>query len=343
MTENSNIAVVPGSRFTAIPPVAPKDKRPFWSVLIPVYNRTKYLPECLNSVLAQWTGEEEMEILVIDNASTPPLFELVNSLGKGIVRYYRHQENVGLVGNFNVAIALSRGQWIHLLHDDDYVLPGFYSKLKQSLDGCSESVGAAFTGYENINEKNEVIFSQQVYGEHKGIASDWLAKIGVSNPLNPPAVVIRRSAYERLGGYHSELTFTTDWELYKRIATFYDWWYEPDILARYREHPNNITAESSLSGSKGTCLRRAIEISTDYIPIEITAKSRKHHFDYCLREAVVPLHFGQIDGALRLLKEALKIDQSTEALTKLFAWLKQDEAAPLRSEITLRLLSLHLE
>jgi protein O-GlcNAc transferase len=322
-------------RFPAIP-VQEEGKRPFWTVVIPVYatpHRRQYLLQCLASVLMQWQGNSEMEILLIDDASVPPLYDLVNAIGGGIIRYYRNPQNMGAYRNFNIGVALSRGQWIHLLHDDDYVLPGFYDRLKQSLEGCPESVGAAFTGYENIDETGKVVFTQQVYGKYQGIAPDFLQRIGVANPLNMPAVVISRKVHEHLGGYLPELNYTGDWEFYKRIAAFYDWWCEPEILARYRQHSDNITTESILSGSKGTCLRRAIEVSQDYIPQEITAKSRSHHFNYCLKEAAIPLHFGKVDGALRMVREALIIDRSTESVAKLFAWLKEDEAALLRDEI----------
>jgi len=334
--------IVGGHRFPAILPVADDPgERPFWSVVIPVYNRTDYLLECLVSVLAQWTGEAQMEILVIDNASTSPLFELVNSIGGGVVHYYRHPHNVGVVRNHNAGIALSRGQWIHILHDDDYILPGFYSRLQENLAGCADSIGAAFTGYQNINEKGEVIFHQQIYGDKQGIAENWLQLIGVANPLNAPAVVIRREAYERMGVYHPELIYTCDWELYKRIAAVYDWWYEPEILACYRKHSNNITSELLLSGKQITSIRRAIEISESYLPsdlcAEITGKSRSYYFNYCLTHLAIPLKAGNLTGALYALQESLKIDSSPQSVAKLFTWLTQEEVAPLREEIVSKL------
>ncbi|MBN3922244.1 tetratricopeptide repeat protein [Nostoc sp. NMS4] len=334
-------------RFLAIPPVAAdKEKRPFWSVVLPIYstnNRTNYLFECLVSVLRQWSGEEEMEIVVVDDASPVSLKDLVDEIGQGIIRYYRNSQNRGAYQNFNTAITISQGQWIHLLHDDDYVLPGFYARLRQSLETCPPSIGAAFTGYENVNEQGKVVFSQQIYGNNRGIAENFIQMIGLVNPLNMPAVVVRRSTYEHLGGYLSELNYTGDWEFYKRITAFYDWWYEPEILARYRHHTHSITTESVLSGSQGTCLRRAIEISEDYIPVEITAKSRSYHFNYFLSQAQIPLQLDKLEGALRMVQEALKIDSSSGAVAHLFTWLQHDEAALLRDEITSRLISLPLK
>ncbi|MDJ0796789.1 MAG: tetratricopeptide repeat protein [Calothrix sp. MO_167.B12] len=331
-------------QFPAIPPVPPSDeKRPFFSVIIPLYNRKDYMLECLASVLAQWQGEEEMEILVMDNASDPPLFELVNAIGGGIVRYYLNSENIGPRRNFNRGIALSRGEWIHLMPEDEYVLPGYYSRLKSSLQGCPDSVGAAFTGYENIDEKRKVVFTQKHSGMKRGINKNWLQRIGSANPLNPCATLIRRAAHERLGAYDLVNLYTPDWELYKRIASFYDWWCEPAILACYRQHSNNMSSEVFLAGAQAEYYRMGIEISESYLPMEyraeITARSRKIYFNRCLSDVAIPLKADNVAGAFRLIQEALKIDSSPEAVSQLFNWLATEEAAPLRNAIASKLIS----
>ncbi|MCU0537196.1 MAG: tetratricopeptide repeat protein [Hydrococcus sp. Prado102] len=345
-TENCDRAevVIGEYQFPAIPSVSnSNEKRPFWSVVIPVHNRTQYILECLASVLAQWTGEEDMEIIVIDDASTSPIFELVKAIGAGIVRYYRNPQNLKQAGTWNAGISLSRGQWIHLLHDDDYVLPGFYSQLKQSLEGCTESIGAACTGYENINERGVATLSKQLYGTYKGIAENFLELVGITNPLNPPAVVIRRTTYERLGGYHPDFTFLPDWEMYKRIAAYYDWWNEPDILVRYRQHSQSMTAKRLSNDSPMDSIRRAIAISESYLPAnscaQITARSRNYYFQWCLERAEILLEAGNLSEAFRVIQDALKCDRSSEAVRELLVWLTQDNITPIQDEIVLKLLS----
>ncbi|MGF1588941.1 MAG: tetratricopeptide repeat protein [Pleurocapsa sp.] len=318
--------------FPAIPPVL-KDQanRPFWSVVIPVLNRPEYFPECLASVLAQWTTAEDMEIIVLDNGSQPPQWQIPEHLGKGIIRYYRFPETVSLQENWNTAVTLCQGQWIHLLHHDDYVLPEFYARLRASLENCPETVGAAFTDYENINQERQIIFTQKHNLEnYRGIVTDWILRIGVSCTVSPPSVVIRRAAYEYLGGYKLDLPYTCDWEFYKRVASFYDWWHEPGILVHYREQANSITVAENINGSSGAAHRRAIDISASYLPCEhraaITAKSRAFHFDWCLQRAQIPLKVGNLEGALCLIKEALKMDHSPETISRLSLWLQQQAA-----------------
>lgn len=324
--------------FPAIAPITDSDERPIFSVVIPIYNRTDYLLQCLASVLEQWTGAEEMEIIVIDNASTQPMFELVHGIGSGVVHYYRNPENIGAITNFNTGIALSRGKWIHLLHDDDYVLPGFYDRLKQSLLLCPDSVAFAFTGYENVNKQGKLIYSPKLDSNQRGIVPNWLQQIGETNPLNMCAVVIRREAHEQLGLYLPELSYSTDWELYKRIAVFYDCWYEPEILACYREHVESITNELLKTGTDVTSILWTIEISESYLPVEycaeITAKSRYCYFNIFLADVKTLLKFGDVGSAFHLIQQILQLDRSPQALANLFALLAKDEAAPLREEIS---------
>jgi tetratricopeptide (TPR) repeat protein len=310
-------------QFPAIPPVTdPDEPRPFWTVVIPVYNRVEYLLECLASVLVQWPGVADMEILVMDNASTTPIFEWVNSLAGGIVRYYRNPQNIGGTANYNAGISLARGQWVHVLHDDDCVLPGFYAKLQRSLATCPDSVGVGCSGFDYINEAGESIDTGEIvslYGEQQGILQNWLPKIGVCGLVTIPAMVIRRSAHERLGGYSPELAGIDDWEIFKRYASFYDWWYEPGILARYREHTQKMTPENWRTGKLASSIRRAIEVSDTYLPIEqraeITARARIQNLNYCLSRASIPMSSGNLLGTLQILQEVLKIDSSSQAVT----------------------------
>lgn len=109
--------------------------RPLWSVMIPSYNCGAYLADCLKSVLAQDPGEEIMEIVVVDDASqSGNPAEIVREVGKGRVRFFSQQKNVRSVENFNTALDLSRGKYVHLLHCDDIVLPGYYNVISSLFD-----------------------------------------------------------------------------------------------------------------------------------------------------------------------------------------------------------------
>src|SRR5437879_1253487 len=112
-----------------IPP-PPPGTRPMWSVMIPTYNRLTYLEQALRSALDQDPGPEQMQIGVVDNCSTEVDTEaFIRKIAGDRIEFYRNPQNVGTYLNCNQCIVHARGQWVHILHDDDAVLPGFYREL----------------------------------------------------------------------------------------------------------------------------------------------------------------------------------------------------------------------
>ena len=125
----------------AIEPVPAGVARPFWSVMIPIYNaREDYLRETLQSVLCQVPGAEEMQIEVLDNCSTAGDAEaLVREIGGGRIAYHRHTHNLGIAGNSNACIERARGRWVHILHGDDTVRPEFYRRARSGIEDHPEA------------------------------------------------------------------------------------------------------------------------------------------------------------------------------------------------------------
>jgi abequosyltransferase len=98
---------------------------PFLSVCVPTYNRASFLRECLESVLESAAGHPEVEILVVDNASTDDTPALIAHFQQHYpqVRYHRHAANIGGENNFYAAAQLASGEYVWLLGDDDKLLP----------------------------------------------------------------------------------------------------------------------------------------------------------------------------------------------------------------------------
>ncbi|WP_157578920.1 glycosyltransferase family 2 protein, partial [Pontibacter roseus] len=93
-----------------IPPLDPSEERPLWSVMIPVYNCSQFLVYTLESVLEQGIPVEQMQIEVVDDASTDADVEkIVQEVGKGRISYYRQPQNVGSLRNFETCINHAKG------------------------------------------------------------------------------------------------------------------------------------------------------------------------------------------------------------------------------------------
>ena len=100
------------------------------SIAIPTYKRAGFLKEALESALAQ-RPVCDFEILVVDNNplrddETEQLMRQYKETG--IVSYYKNDQNLGMGGNWNRCLFLSRGKWVVLLHDDDRLEASFLQK-----------------------------------------------------------------------------------------------------------------------------------------------------------------------------------------------------------------------
>ena len=249
-----------------IKPVPSTEKRLQWSVMIPVYNCAQYLPEALQSVLVQSFSEEIMQIEVIDDASTDAdIEEIVERIGKGRIKYYRHDVNVGSLRNFETCINRAKGEIVHLLHGDDRVRPGFYEKIN-SLFSHYPEVGAAFCRYNYINEEGIEKLTHPAEMSEDGILQNWLLRIAEVCGIQYVSIAVKREVYERLGSFYG-LIYGEDWEMWVRIAKSYPVAYTPEILADYRSHDNSITGNKFLNGGVMKDMKQVIGLIKNYIPV----------------------------------------------------------------------------
>jgi glycosyltransferase involved in cell wall biosynthesis len=125
MSSRNESAVMSNVTTTRIWPISGEGQRPIWSVMIPVYNRVKYLRQALESVLSQGHRQDEMQIEVVDDCSANNVVEpVVKGICSDMISFYRQPRRVGLVSNWNTCIERARGHLVHILHDDDFVAKG---------------------------------------------------------------------------------------------------------------------------------------------------------------------------------------------------------------------------
>jgi glycosyltransferase involved in cell wall biosynthesis len=336
---------------SAIPrlePVSGGAPRPFWSVVVPIYERRSYVRQCLDSVLDQDPGPEEMEILVVDDASPSDLSDLINSIGRGRVSYIRNANNLGLYASTNAALRATRGRWLHVLHDDDWVMPGFYTTLKNAMETAPDAIGVAFCMYVNCYERDGSTWSPPPFRTGAGtMPRDFLARLAAGNPLNLPAVVYRRRTFERVGLFREDLPFTADWEWYVRSALQVDWHYQPEALARYRVHAGNQTLDLARTGRTARDIRRTLDIFADVLPREMAVQtlpaSRRFHARQFLSTALAQLQAGSQELAEHFLSEALAIDPDAPARLEFAQLLQHPLAASLRDFVRAALLRRSLQ
>jgi glycosyltransferase involved in cell wall biosynthesis len=279
--------------------------------MIPTYNCDDLFEPTLRSVLNQDPGPNQMQIAVVDDGSSSRYHEeVVERLAPGRIELYRRESNVGLARTWNECIARSRGHWVHILHQDDLVLPGFYETL--ALAEAVPCVGAAFCRHITINRAGDHLERSILHSPTAGVLADWLPAISRHQYITCPSIVVRRKVYEHIGGYSTDLCYTLDWEMWVRIAATYSVWFEPRLLACYRYHPGNETARLRRADRDLDDVWKTIAIIRSILPPEhhdavgsgLLAKCRRD----ALNESCVAFQNGELRSGLKSFRRAIKCD-----------------------------------
>lgn len=205
---------------------------------IPTYNRSHFLKSCLESVLAQ--DYDDFQVLVLDNASTDDSEAVVRSFADSRVTYIRNETNVGLFGNWNRVLEMTRSPYLTILPDDDVILPGF---IRNSVMALSEHQNAAFSAAlaRYIDANGNRMHLQDAGEMPAGLVGglDYLHHIvaGPVRVVHPATAMMRSSALARVGTFkapHSKQLL--DLNLYIRLAARFDIVLIPEELAHVRLH-----------------------------------------------------------------------------------------------------------
>lgn len=214
-----------------------------WSVVIPAYMPGENLAVAVDSVLVAMGTRQDYEVVVVDDGSPDPI--TLREYGPR-VRLDTCAENVGAVPNFNRAIGRAEGEFIHVLHADDYVEPGFYGALEAGL--AIDGVVAAACGVHRVDGAGVLIETMKPELPRAGIWTRAFERLAVSNRLPAPSVVAKRSTYDQVGVFDESLIHAADWDLWIRFSQAGPIYYDPEPLAAYRVHDAQHTASLAQSG-----------------------------------------------------------------------------------------------
>jgi len=131
---------------------------PYVSVAIPVYNGENFVAEAIESVLGQtWS---DLELVICDNGSTDRTEDICKTFAArdSRVRYYRNDTNIGIVKNFNRALALASpsSKYFKFAPHDDYYDPTFLEQCVAALDEDPTAV-LCNARISIVNERRDVV------------------------------------------------------------------------------------------------------------------------------------------------------------------------------------------
>ena len=200
------------------------------SVIIPAYNYARYLPEAIDSALAQ--TYPLLEVIVVDDGSTDDTPAVLAAYGNRI-RVIR-QQNLGVSAARNAGISAARGEYVALLDADDVWQPAKI-ETQMALFDSDPSLGLVHCGAESFDEQGRTIHFWRE-GMQGRVAIDILRLEPVIAAPSSNIVTPKRVA-EEVGGFDTRMSGTEDWDFSYRVAARYEIGFTPEPLVRYRIHP----------------------------------------------------------------------------------------------------------
>jgi len=226
--------------------------RPLVSVIIPTYNRPKYLQMAIASVLKQTL--QDFEIIVADDCSAENPQSLVEAFRDDRIQFCRNATNLGIAWNFTYATKQAQGKYIASLNDDDVWTETFLEKLVAPLEANPDLV-LSFCDYYVIDAQG-MIHTQWTEQQARKEQRDRLIegiycpfwKVGLVDQavFTSCAAVLRKDAIN-LAELPNAGVFWDYYLTYLACRTGRGAYYCPDRLAHYRRHPES---ENMVSGSR---------------------------------------------------------------------------------------------
>ena len=204
------------------------------SIVIPTYNARAFLPDALESALAQ--TYTNCEIIIIDDGSTDGTGDLVAECYGERVRYV-FQANGGASDARNHGLRVARGELVQLLDADDVLHPEKVARGVAIFEQQPETV-LVYTDYDEMLVDGHTVIPTEHPIRPGG---DVLCTLYRDNVVAHSTVLMRRQAALDVGGYDTNLVIGEDWDLWLRLAAHgHTFHYIPERLVRYRQTPGGL-------------------------------------------------------------------------------------------------------
>ncbi|MGM0461065.1 MAG: glycosyltransferase family 2 protein [Fibrobacterota bacterium] len=210
---------------------------PFFSVIIPVYNRKQLCKKAVHSVVSQTFSD--YELIIVDDASTDGLSE--NFLFDGSLRsrcsYYRLAQNRGVSAARNFGICRARGTWLAFLDSDDL---WHTKKLELQYNKCMEAPGF------RIHQTREIWIRRGIRVNPPKKCEKYEGELFFDSlqrcMITPSSVVLHTSLIEQYGNFNESFPACEDYDLWLRItAREQVGLVDEYLLTRYGGHSDQLS------------------------------------------------------------------------------------------------------
>lgn len=229
------------------------------SVVIPVYNKSAFLPRALESVLAQTF--QNFEILLVDDGSTDAGLDAVGHIRDSRVRLI-WQSNQGVSSARNTGVKLARSPLIAFLDADDSWEPGFLAamiELRRRFPGAG-----LIAGNYRIVDPRQGSQPARIAGlprfRRRFQSRDYF-RLGTGGelPMSASSVCVPRAVLEEVGGFPVGEKMGEDQHVWWRICVKYPFAFDKRCLATYHRDAADRACPANVPGAELPFSRRLRE------------------------------------------------------------------------------------
>ena len=237
---------------------------PTISVVMPVYNRQKYVAEAIDSILVQ--TYKDFEFIIVDDCSTDQTLNIILTYKKKDqrIRIIKNNQNLGIAISRNKGIDLAQGKYIAFMDSDDISLPERFEKQIEFMDKNPE-ISVLGTQCEYIDLEGNFIRIKRV--PLLPIEVRWYL---YAKSIINPSVMVRSELFKLHNYRHINIKSASDYEIWARISNKFLIGNLPDILVKFRRHDLRIS-KTARNNQKNNSYRIIRERMKKLTGIELTA------------------------------------------------------------------------
>jgi glycosyltransferase involved in cell wall biosynthesis len=210
------------------------ENRPSVSIVLPTYNRAKFIGQAITSALGQ--TYENIEVLVVDDGSVDDTSDVMRTFSDARLNYIKLASNVGRSSARNKALQMARGDYIAFLDSDDYYLPQKIEMQVQFLNDHPD-VDMVYTGSACVDTDDRPI----QYFYRAPVSGRIYNEIAFFKPLTItlPTVMLRRRVLAKVGSFDEQMERFEDTDFWRRIAKHFNIAGIDEVTCHIRSHGGN--------------------------------------------------------------------------------------------------------
>ncbi|PSF36755.1 glycosyl transferase [Aphanothece hegewaldii CCALA 016] len=214
------------------------------SICIPAYNRPQWLKRALKSIISQ-DILEEIEIIVTDDSSDEECHQVTNEVLEnwlGQWMYEFNQPRLGMTENWNHSLKLASGEYVLVLHDDDFLLVNSLKVILETIEQYQNKYAVFLFGV-NVVDEQEQVLKQQTFKQPQYLSPKQalIRLLSNSSFVRFPAIVFQRQVLEEVGYFNPVWAEPTDLDMWIRLFSRYGVMCLPDVTCAYTVHSQALT------------------------------------------------------------------------------------------------------